>query len=88
MIYYFKVYFLLTIVINLINMVISRKKRTSLFRQRVEKEWREYYWEFILKYSDKLDWSGGMIDLLLWITMIIYGVKDWVSQVYIWTVCM
>ena len=40
-------------------MVISRKKRTSLFRQRVEKEWSEYYWEFVLKYYDKpWDWSG------------------------------
>ena len=38
-------------------MVISRKKRTSLFRQQVENEWREYYWEFVLKYSDKLDWE-------------------------------
>ena len=37
-------------------MPLSRKKRTSLFRQRVEKEWREYYWEFVLKFSDKLDW--------------------------------
>ena len=39
-------------------MVISRKKRTSLFRQRVEEEWSEYFWEFVLKYSDKLDWNG------------------------------
>ena len=39
-------------------MVISRKKRTSLFRQQVEKEWREYFWEFVLKYSDKVDWYG------------------------------
>ena len=39
-------------------MPLSRKKRTSLFRQRVEKEWREYFWEFVLKYSDKLDWNG------------------------------
>ena len=39
-------------------MVIPRKKRTSLFRQQVENEWREYYWEFVLKYSDKLDWNG------------------------------
>ena len=39
-------------------MVISRKKRTSVFRQLVEKEWREYYWEFVLKFSDKLDWNG------------------------------
>ena len=38
-------------------MAPSRKKRTSLFRQRVEKEWSEYYWEFVLKFSDKLDWS-------------------------------
>ena len=38
-------------------MVISRKKRTSLFRQLVEKEWRIYYWEFVLKYSDKLNWE-------------------------------
>ena len=44
----FKVYFLLlTQVINLINMVISRKKRTSLFRQRVEEEWIEYYYNKI-----------------------------------------
>ena len=41
-------------------MPLSRKKRTSLFRQRVEKEWSEYFWEFVLKYSDKLDWSGGI----------------------------
>ena len=40
-------------------MVLSRKTRTSLFRKRVEKEWSEYYWEFVLKYSDKpWDWSG------------------------------
>ena len=39
-------------------MVISRKKRTSLFRQLVEKEWSEYFWEFVLKYYDKLDWYG------------------------------
>jgi len=39
-------------------MVFSRKKRTSLFRQRVEKEWSEYFWEFVLKYSDKLDWMS------------------------------
>ena len=39
-------------------MPLSRKKRTSLFRQRVEKEWSEYYWEFVLKYSYKLDWYG------------------------------
>ena len=40
-------------------MVLSRKKRTSLFRKRVEKEWSEYYWEFVLKYPDKpWDWSG------------------------------
>ena len=38
-------------------MVISRKKRTSLFRQQVEKEWIEYFWKFVLKYSDKLDWE-------------------------------
>ena len=38
-------------------MPLSRKKRTALFRQRVEKEWSEYYWEFVLKYSDKLDWD-------------------------------
>ena len=37
-------------------MVIPRKKRTSLFRQQVEKEWREYLWKFVLKYSDKIDW--------------------------------
>ena len=37
-------------------MVIPRKKRTSLFRKRVEKEWSEYFWKFVLKYSDKLDW--------------------------------
>ncbi len=37
-------------------MVIPRKKRTSLFRQRVEKEWSEYFWKFVLKYSDKIDW--------------------------------
>ena len=48
---------LLTLVINLIIMVISRKKRTSLFRQLVEKEWSEYFWEFVLKYTDKLDWD-------------------------------
>ena len=41
---------------NLI-MVISRKKRTSVFRQLVEKEWSEYFWEFVLKYTDKLDWD-------------------------------
>ena len=39
-------------------MVIPRKKRTSLFRQRVEKEWSEYFWKFVLKYADKLDWYG------------------------------
>ena len=39
-------------------MPLSRKKRTSLFRNQVEKEWREYYWEFVLKYSDKLNWHG------------------------------
>ncbi len=38
-------------------MVIPRKKRTSLFRQRVEKEWSEYYLKFVLKYADKLDWG-------------------------------
>ena len=38
-------------------MVIPRKKRTSLFRQRVEKEWSEYFWKFVLKYADKLDWD-------------------------------
>jgi len=39
-------------------MVLSRKKRTLLFRKRVEKKWSEYYWEFILKYSNKLwDWE-------------------------------
>ena len=38
-------------------MPLSRKKRTSLFRQLVEKEWREYFWEFVLKYTDKLDWN-------------------------------
>ena len=35
-------------------MVLSRKKRTSLFRQQVEKEWSEYFWEFVLKHPDKL----------------------------------
>ena len=39
-------------------MVLSRKKRTSLFRQQVENEWRECYWEFVLKYYDKLVWYG------------------------------
>ena len=39
-------------------MPLSRKKRTSLFRQRVEEEWSEYYWEFVLKYSDKLYWNS------------------------------
>ena len=39
-------------------MVISRRKRTSLFRQQVEEEWSEYFWEFVLKFSDKLDWNG------------------------------
>ena len=57
MILYFKVYFLLTIMINLINMGISRKKRTSLFRNQVEKEWSEYYWKFLLKHPDKLNWE-------------------------------
>ena len=38
-------------------MPLSRKKRTSLFRKLVEKEWSEYYWKFVLKYSDKLDWD-------------------------------
>ena len=38
-------------------MVIPRKKRTSLFRQQVEKEWSEYYRRFVLKYSDKLNWE-------------------------------
>ena len=38
-------------------MPLSRKRRTSLFRQLVEKEWREYYWKFVLKYSDKLNWE-------------------------------
>ena len=38
-------------------MVISRKKRTSLFRKRIEKEWSEYFWEFLLKHPDKLDWE-------------------------------
>ena len=37
-------------------MVIPRKKRTSLFRQMLEKEWSEYFWKFVLKYSDKIDW--------------------------------
>ena len=41
-------------------MVISRKKRTSLFRKQVEKEWREYYWEFVLKYSNK-PWNWDAI---------------------------
>ena len=39
-------------------MPLSRRKRTSLFRQLVEKEWTEYFWEFVLKYSDKLDWMS------------------------------
>ena len=39
-------------------MPLSRKKRTSLFRQLVEKEWSEYYWEFVLKYSNKLYWNS------------------------------
>ena len=43
--------------INLINMGISRKKRTSLFRNQVEKEWSEYYWKFLLKHPDKLNWE-------------------------------
>ena len=34
-------------------MVLSSKKRTLLFLQQVEKEWNEYYWEFVSKYSDK-----------------------------------
>ena len=38
-------------------MVIPRKKRTSLFRQRVEKEWSEYFWKFVLKHSDRIEWS-------------------------------
>ena len=38
-------------------MVFTRKKRTALFRQQVEEEWSEYFWEFVLKYSDKLDWK-------------------------------
>ena len=38
-------------------MPLSRKKRTSLFRQRVEKEWSEYFWEFVRKYSDKINWE-------------------------------
>ena len=41
-------------------MVIPRKKRTSLFRQRVEKEWSKYFWKFVLKYSDK-PWNWGNI---------------------------
>ena len=59
-------------------MPLSRKKRTSLFRQRVEKEWSEYFWEFVLKYYDKLDWYG--ISRNPNITMDIidkYPDKDW-----------
>ena len=40
-------------------MVISRKKRSSLFRKRIEKEWTEYYWKFVEKYYDKpWNWYG------------------------------
>ena len=38
-------------------MPLSRKKRTSLFRKQVETEWSEYYWKFLLKHPDKLDWE-------------------------------
>jgi len=44
----FKVYFLLLLIIIIFNsyttMPLSREKRTSLFRQRVEEEWIEYYY--------------------------------------------
>ena len=60
-------------------MVIPRKKRTSLFRQRVEKEWSEYFWKFVLKYSDK-PWNWNYISFNPYITMDIiekYPDKHW-----------
>ena len=36
----------------------TTKKRREELNKYIEKKWEEYYWNFLMKYEDKLNWSG------------------------------
>ena len=36
----------------------TTKKRRDALNKYIEKKWGEHYWNFLMKYEDKLNWNG------------------------------